>query len=152
MLELPFRARQCLISAIGSLIFFPMYLILGGVFSFSFSIYDSIWAWGFGLTACWCQLLAMMTTFFNPRKGAYWLILNTAASLVLAAGYVAESAHGHVAGSSSLEQWLLHGNNLLKAGAIFFAPPLLFAFLLLQRGRDEGGFTIPSAHSERLHG
>lgn len=145
MIAIPFRARQWIVSVVGSLLFAPLYLFWGGLFSFSFTIYDSICAWAFGLTACWCQLLAMLVSFFNPRRAAYWMVLNTAVSMGLAAYHVAGYAHGKITASSPLELWLLTGNSLVKAGLIFFAPPLLFAFLLLRRSHAPDGLMESSA-------
>ena len=82
-----------LLSAIGALLFLPMYFFLGGVFSFWFAARDSMWAWGFNLTAFWCQIFGITASFFKPRTGAVWMLLNIALSVLMAIGCAAESIH-----------------------------------------------------------
>jgi len=152
MTALPFRARQCFVSIAGTLLFLPLYLFWGGFFSFSFTVFNSIWAWGFGLTACWSQILAILLSCFNPRKAAYWMLFNTAASVLLAAGHVAWSLHGNVESPGAFDSLLQTESGLFKAGAIFLAPPLLFSILLLRQSADSCDLMRPSAGLEQRHG
>lgn len=128
----------------GTLIFLPVYLFWGGLFSFSVTATDSFWAWGFGIVACWCQILAMLTSFFNPRKAAYWMLVNTAVSIMLAAGYITWSAGALPHAPSPIGLWPYTGSGLFKAGMIFWAPPLVFARLLLRRNPNREDAVIES--------
>ena len=132
MTALPYRAQQCLVSLLGALLFLPLYLFWGGVFSFSYSLNDSAWAWAFGITACWFQILAILFSFMKPRFAALWLIGNTAMSILLASGHLKALEHGRVATAAPLEVWLRSGTGYLKAGCIFCVPPLLMAFFLIR--------------------
>ena len=137
MAALPYRVQQCLVSLLGALLFLPLYLFWGGVFSFSYSIYDSAWAWAFGLTACWCQILAILFSFMRPRIAALWMIGNTVMSILLAGGHLNALAHGRVASAAPLEIWLRSGAGYVKAGCIFCVPPLLMAYFLIRNHQTE---------------
>lgn len=148
MVVLPFRAQRYVISLAGSLFFLPVYLFWGGVFSFSFTAIDSFWDWGFGLAACWSQILAILASFFNPRKAAYWMFMNTAIGILLIAGHVTYSANSHPLSPGPIENWLQAGSGLFKTAMIFWAPPLLIASLLLRRDPDQKNALIePSANA-----
>ena len=147
MPALPFRTRQYFISIIGALFFLPVYLFMGGLFSLSYSIYDSVWAWGFGLVACWSQIMAVVASFFNPRKAAWCMIANTAIGVLLAYGHIVRAGHSDYESPIHLEQWLRTAPGVLKAIAVFWAPPLVLAYLLLRQTRTQNrrALTDPAA-------
>jgi len=134
MTVVSFRVQQCIISFIGAFLFLPVYLFWGGLISFSITIIDSIWAWGFGLTACWCQVLAILFSFVQPRKAAYWIMMNTGLSILLTLCYVAESARKHASPQNVIAIWPYAHAGFWKTGLIFWAMPIFFALLLLRRG------------------
>jgi hypothetical protein len=133
MTAVSFRMQQCAISFIGTLLFLPVYLFWGGLFSFSFTLLDSVWAWGFGLTACWFQILAILFSFVEQRKAACWMLVNTAISFLMTVGYLAEAAHSPTKALNMIELWPYSHSSFWKTGLTFWALPLFFALLLLRR-------------------
>lgn len=132
MTALPLRMRQNLVSIIAAFFFLPVYLFWGGLFSLSYSVYDSVWAWGFGLVGCWGQIVAVIASVFNPRKAAWCMIANTFVGILLAYGHMAQAGHSDYDSPIHLEQWMSSTTGVLKAIAIFWAPPLILAYLLLR--------------------
>jgi hypothetical protein len=130
MTAISFRFQQCIISFIGAFLFLPVYLFWGGLFSFSFTIIDSAWAWGFGLTACWCQILAILFSFLRPRKAGYWILANTGLSILLTIGYLIDKDASPL---EALAIWPYAHSSYWKTGIIFWALPIFFALLLLRR-------------------
>jgi hypothetical protein len=148
MAVFPFQLRRWLVSLVCTITFLPVYLFWGGVFSFSFTAVGSFWAWGFGITACWSQVLAILSSFLYPRKAAYWMVVNTGISILLAIG------HGLLASGTTAGRlvsfWPSTPSGLFKAGMIFWVPPLFFAFLLIRRVPDSEDATVePSANGMR---
>lgn len=137
MASLPFRTQHYLVSILGTLLILPLYLFWGGAFSYSFTALDSIWAWGFGLITCWSQILAILFSFFKPRSAARWMIINIALSILMVVGQLAEAHHRRGSALGSAAIWLQSWPDLLRIGAVFWAPPCLFAILLFRRSSRE---------------
>ena len=135
MTALPFRTRHFLVSFIGAVFILPVYLFWGGLFCLSYSIYDSVWAWGFGLIACWSQIMAVLASFFNPRKAAWCMIANSLIGVLLAGGFLVRSGHSDYDSPIHLEQWMSSASGLFRTIAIFWVPPLSVAFFLLRSVR-----------------
>lgn len=133
MAALPFRTQQCLVSAIGALLFLPVYLFWGGIFSFEFGVRQSIWAWSFDLTACWFQAFGILASFVRPRWAAYWMLVSVCLSVLIALGWAAETAHSVAGIPRILAQWLHSAPGLFKPAVAFWVGPLFLAFLLLWR-------------------
>lgn len=135
MTSLPFRTQQLLVSVTGTLLFVPLYLFWGGVFTLSFAAHDSIWAWGFGLVSCWSQILAVLVSYFKPRLAACWVLVDLAVSVVMAIGRVGEITHGHAGMMSEIEQWMQTSHGILNTTLVFWVGPALFALLLYRQDK-----------------
>ena len=149
MAALLLSIRQWFLSIVGTLLFLPVYLFWGGIFSFSFTIRDSFCAWAFGLTACWFQILAMLASFYNPRRAAQWMVFNTVISMLLALGYaVGQSSHPTLP-PGPIEMWVQRGPGIFEAGMIFWAPPLFFALLLLRHSPKADQYAYAKAATKK---
>lgn len=129
MARLPFRAQQFVISLIGALLLIPMDLHLGGRFTFSFNAHSAS-AWLFGLTAFWCQILAILISFFKPRLGGAWILVNIALSIAIQVWVAIRLGAG--AGSLPVGAWGAIGPAYAKAVFLFWITPLILALLLLR--------------------
>ncbi len=132
MAAVSYRGRQLLVSLIGALILLPLDFFMGGLFSFSFGAQNSLWAWAFGLTAFWGQIICILTSFFRPRVAAVWMLLNVAASSSILLGCEMARNSGHGLASLSKYSWLEYAPGLAQAAAFFWIAPMIFALLLLR--------------------
>lgn len=131
-MALPFRIQQWIVSTIGAFLFLPVYFFLGGLFSFSFAASDSMWAWGFNLTAFWCQIFGILASFFKPRVAAAWMLVHIALSVVMLLGCATETATRTGTAAFVAVQWMKTAPGVLRLAFVFWAAPLALAFLLLR--------------------
>jgi hypothetical protein len=129
--ELRPRQLQLLISALGSIVILPWGVFLGAMFTFAFRADESLWAWAFDVITFWCQIPAILLSFFRPRFAAYWMLLNAAVSLLIGVGFQISSARAPDAGHLSVAEFLSDLLPLSKLIVAFWAPTIAFALLLL---------------------
>ena len=132
MRGLSFRMQQCIVSMVGALFIIPSSLFFGGMFSFAFGTQQSLGGWLFGLTAFWCQILGIVASFFKPRLGAVWMLLNLALSILVSAATEVHWLHHAGALHAGVDEWLRACPVYLKATWFFWAGPLVVSVLLLR--------------------
>jgi len=134
---LPFRTKQLIVSTIGALLLLPLDFFFGGIFAFSFGAQESLWAWIFGLTAFWFQIFGILLSFFKPRTAALWILANITASAFVQLAPQGHAIHWLAVPQLNTAHWLPIAPSPIELALFFWAPPLLFALLLLRGGPQE---------------
>jgi len=115
-------------SLIGSFVVIPWDLFMTFGFTFSFSAHESIWAWAFVWLAFLLNVPAVISSFFFPRLGAYWVLANTVLSMTLGIGVELNS---YIASRRAVEPPAMGFGGALAAmfttAVFFWGPPLVFA-------------------------
>ncbi len=132
-----FRVVQIVISTVGTIFIIPWGTFLGVMFTFSFKADESLWAWAFDLTVFWSQILGILASFIKPRLAAIWMLLNIVISVLMAIGVEVKLGFVPDARHLSATEWFKISPVLLKQAGLFWGIPLVFALLLLRRGRSQ---------------
>lgn len=115
-------------SLIGSFVVIPWDLFMTFGFTFSFSVHESFWAWAFVWLAFLLNVPAVLSSFFFPRLGAYWVLANTVLSMALGIGFELSS---YIATRHAVEPPAMGFGGALAAmfttAVFFWGPPLVFA-------------------------
>lgn len=143
------RHVQLLVGGLGAILIVPWAVFMGVMFTFAFRSDESLWAWVFDIISFWCQVPAILLSFLKPRIGAYWLLANTAVSVLFGLVFQIESALKPDARSLSAVDWIKILPQLAKSSFWFWGLPILFALLLLmavrgQKPTERDGGAIPS--------
>lgn len=115
-------------SLIGSFVIIPWDLFMTFGFTFSFRAHESLWAWAFVWLAFLLNVPAVISSFFFPRIGAYWVLANTVLSMALGIGFELSS---YIASRHAAEPPAMGFAGTVVAmvttAVFFWGPPLIFA-------------------------
>ena len=144
-----FRYQQLIVSVIGLIIILPLDTFLGAMFVFSLSARDSLWVVAFDLIAFWSQIPGIIVSFFKPRLGAGWMLVNIGISVVIGIISEVNSAYAPDALHLTISGWIKDVPVMLKEATFFWGIPMIFALLLL---RKEPSARRESTTSVESHG
>lgn len=97
-------------------------------FTFSFKAHESLWAWVFVWLAFLLNIPAVISSFFFPRLGAYWVLANTVVSMALGIGFELSSyiASRHTA-DTPIMGFAGALATMFTTAVFFWGLPLIFA-------------------------
>ncbi|MGZ4867938.1 MAG: hypothetical protein ACXV7C_11980 [Candidatus Angelobacter sp.] len=116
------------VSLMGSFVVIPWDLFMTFGFTFSFRAHESFWAWAFVWLAFLLNVPAVIISFFFPRLGTYWVLVNTALSMALGIGYEMNSYIGSRHAAEPPAMGFGGALATMFTTAVFlWGPPLVFA-------------------------
>lgn len=115
-------------SLIGSFVIIPWDLFMTFGLTFSFKAHESLWAWVFVWLAFLLNIPAVISSFFFPRLGAYWVLANTMVSMALGIGFELSSyiASWHTA-DTPIMGFAGALATMFTTAVFFWGLPLIFA-------------------------
>ncbi len=129
-------ARIRRISLFGTCLLIPFDLWLAFGLTFTGPQNISAWHWAFVWFTFLLNIPAVLVSWSSPRFAAYWVVVNTAISLLIGAGFLRHSYIEAVPEYGALKSVMMAGAQAWLGVVILWFPHLLFAgkilFLLRQ--------------------
>ena len=141
------HSREKRLSLMATFLIIPLHLFLTFGFTFTSPKNITAWHWAFVWFTFLLNIPAILVSWFYPKLGACWVLVNTATSLAIAGGFLWHSYFAGIREGYSLFTALA----IVAARAIMMAcflwlPQMLFAgAMLIAVRRGQGSLSTTSS-------
>jgi len=102
------HSREKRLSLMATFLIIPLHLFLTFGFTFTSPKNITAWHWAFVWFTFLLNIPAILVSWFYPKLGACWVLVNTATSLAIAGGfYGTVTSRAYVKATAFLQHWPL---------------------------------------------